>query len=435
MKILVFVNTLLLGGTEKAACRWSRGLKTRGHEVEVWCLKDGPRHGELDQAGIPVRVVPARADELETLLKQLRPEVLHVHAPGFPHEGDVLGDALLRLPQRPPVVQTSIFGRLENPRENAWTDRRLFISWTSCVQAAHRAFLPLDEAFFRDKGVAVYPVDVPDEAALEGLREQAALLRARWKLPDQAVLFGRFSRPEPNKWTDLPLHAFLKALRRNPRVRLLLREPPPLVAEKLMTQGLARTDGEPDASRFPIIVLPATADMRQLQASQMACDAILHGSSIGESFGYGIAEPMALGKPVIANSTPWLDQAQIELVRHGECGFVASTVQSTASALETLAQDRPLRFDMGAKALRHIQDLADPEESLNILERTLSEACRGAVNASAGVDLEKALRARLWLRRHQFGSDWRECLSLFPYYCRVRFWQWRRHFWGQKYHA
>jgi hypothetical protein len=85
-------------------------------------------------------------------------EVIHAHAPGHRHEGDVLGEGLKRLP-RIPVVQTNVFGHLTNPAENAWTDFRLFISWTSCVQAARRVFRPLDENFFRRASVAVYPVD------------------------------------------------------------------------------------------------------------------------------------------------------------------------------------------------------------------------------------------------------------------------------------
>jgi SAM-dependent methyltransferase len=51
---------------------------------------------------------------------------------------------------------------LWNPREAAWTDFRLFVSWTSCVQAARRSFCALDAAFFRRASVAVNPLD-PDD--------------------------------------------------------------------------------------------------------------------------------------------------------------------------------------------------------------------------------------------------------------------------------
>src|SRR5256885_396168 len=113
--------------------------------------------------------------------------------------------------------------------------------------------------------------------------------------------------------------------------------------------------------------LPATNDTAELGLTIASLDVVLHTSSVGESFGYGIAEPMNYGKPVIANSTPWQDQAQIELVRHGECGFIASTPGTIADAILKLANDPELRARFGKNAQTNIRNLADPEESTNRL--------------------------------------------------------------------
>src|SRR6185295_4252403 len=172
-----------------------------------------------------VRVVANSAEEIAGALRELAPDVIHTHVPGYPHAGDVLGAALKSLP-RIAVVQTNIFGKLENPSEAAWTDFRLFISWTSCVQAARRSFLPLTESFFRRNSVAVYPVDPIEASAAADVRA----FRERIGVAPDEVLFGRFSRPEPNKWTDLALDAFRLALRRHAGMKLLLREPPPQIA-------------------------------------------------------------------------------------------------------------------------------------------------------------------------------------------------------------
>jgi glycosyltransferase involved in cell wall biosynthesis len=417
MRVLTFLNSLGLGGTEKAACRWSRGLRAHGHEVVVITIKDGPRRKELEEAGIGVRLETGGAAGLARQLDELNPDVIHAHAPGFPHEGDVLGEALSRLGRKIPVVQTNIFGRLDNPREDAWTDFRLFISWTSCVQAARRAFLPLDESFFQDKGVAVYPVDPVSEFRLQELRGEADRLRERLGIAPDEVLFGRFSRPEPNKWTDLPLQGFLAAARSQGRIRLLLREPPPRIARRI------------SAGEFGgrVLMLPATSDAEELQISQMACDAVLHGSSIGESFGYGLAEVMVLGKPAIANSVPWGDQAQIELVRHGECGFIASTVSSTARAILRLAGDSRVRKTMGEKARAHVTRLADPVESLAQLEEAF-ERVTARVSGREKEAFLQASRVMEYLDCHQFGHDAGEWIALMPFYWRVRFHHWRRRF-------
>ena len=218
MKLLVFVNSLGLGGTEKAACHWASGLKKRGYELSLLSLSDGPRRAELELHDISTRLVAMDPGAIAAAISADKPDVIHTHAPGLAHQGDVLGEALQTL-SKIPVVQTNIFGRLENPRENAWTDFRLFISWTSCVQAARRSFRKLDREFFRKASVAVYPLDADDGPPESEIRA----FRRLHGVGEGEVLFGRFSRPEPNKWTDLPLAAFRLALKDNPNLKLLLR--------------------------------------------------------------------------------------------------------------------------------------------------------------------------------------------------------------------
>ena len=411
MKIVTFLNSLGIGGTEKAACRWARGLKEREYEVHVLTLRDGPRRAELERKGIEPRVSEMTPSAIAEALRDLRPDVIHAHAPGNPHEGDILGEALALLPKIP-VVQTNIFGRFNNPREDAWTDFRLFISWTSCVQSARRSFRKLDAAFFRRASVAVYPLD-PDDGP--GAQE-AATFRARHGVQAEEVLFGRLSRPEPNKWTDLPLDGFRRAARRNPRIKLLLREPPPAVARAI--------EHAPDRDRF--LVLPATSDPAELARTIASLDVVLHASIIGESFGYGIAEPMNQAKPVIANSTPWQDQAQIELVRHGECGFVASTPTAMADAILKLAGDAGLRQKLGAAAQRQIRTLADPATSLDRLESALGTTVAGNSNPNVTEDLDQARRTAGYLDAHQFGHSLRDQFALRPFHYRVRFHEWRK---------
>ena len=412
MKLVVFVNSLGLGGTEKAACRWARGLQARGHNLAVLALAEGPRRAELESGGIPVQVTGATAEVVAEALRQLDPEVIHTHAPGYGHPGDVLGSALKMLPRKIPVAQTNIFGRLNNPREEEWTEFRLFISWTSCVQAARRSFRRLDEDFFERASVAVYPLDPQDPPGPATI----AAFRQRLGVRGDEVLFGRLSRPEPNKWSNLVLAAFRRALRHQPNLKLLLREPPPTVAAQLRAA--------PDADRF--VILPATLDVEELRLTLSALDAVVHTSVIGESFGYGIAEPMNLGKPVITHSVPWQDQAQIELVRHGEGGFVTSTPAAMAAAMRQLAGDGPLRERLGRVARQHIRALADPDDSLRRLETILQAAIDKRNNPMAAEDLARARAAARYLDQQQFGHSWREQLALRPFYYRVRFHEFRK---------
>src|SRR6185436_131750 len=106
MKVAVVVNTLGLGGTEKAACRWAWGLKDRGHEVNVITFRDGQRRAELFDHGINVALIPETEAAIRVDLDRLRPDAIHAHAPGHPHMGDGLGPALAGRPKIP-VVQTN----------------------------------------------------------------------------------------------------------------------------------------------------------------------------------------------------------------------------------------------------------------------------------------------------------------------------------------
>ena len=103
MKVTVFLNNLALGGTPKAAFGWARGLKERGHQVEVLTLKDGLWRVEFEKHGLRVRAVDCSAQAVVAALKENLPDIIHAHVPGIPHEGDVLGEALALLPKIPVV--------------------------------------------------------------------------------------------------------------------------------------------------------------------------------------------------------------------------------------------------------------------------------------------------------------------------------------------
>ncbi len=427
--IIEFGGLLSLGGTEKAMVEWSKSLTNRGYPVTVAAMRRGPRADSILSALIPILSIGETCEDIESIPSFQGRVVLHMHSPGTKFVGDrftrslkaVFGDNLS-------VVSTNIFGRLQNPDEIA--DFRLFISWTSCIQAARRSGRKLDREFFRRQSVASYPLGAPSRQLFETTAIQGHSLRERLGLERQDVLFGRFSRPEPNKWTPVVLDAFLEARKSLPHIRLLLQEPPPEVTATLVRKGLATlAEIENSADEkvvSPIIILRATRDPSQLTINQAACDVVLHTSSIGESFGYGLAEPMALGKPVIANSVPWYDQAQIELVRHGECGLIASTAPAMRTAIVSFANDAGWREACGSRAAQHIVQLADPERSTDRVQVAIDCAMSGSDNPHMEADLEMARKTAEYLDRHQWGSSLKESLWLRGADARFRFLHWQR---------
>jgi len=405
MKVLHFLNSLSIGGTEKAARIWTSACIQHGDQVVVISLANGPRKDEFENAGASVRITGKDPARIRETLRELRPDIIHAHAPGYNHIGNVLGEALMGLSSSPPVLQTNVFGRLENPFENSWVKRRLFVSWTSAVQASRRSGRPLNKEFFAFNSVCCNPVEdpvpflYPTNGSSELKRPKIANeFRARLGIADSDILFGRFSRPDMHKWTQLPIAAFMAAAKINKSIRLLLREPPAEVARELASS--------PASSH--IVILPATSDANELLASQLACDAILHCSMIGESFGYGIAEPMILSIPTIVNSTPWQDQAQLELVRHHESGLHASSTHSIRNAILSLSESAERRRRYGTSARSRILELASVSQSVSRLRCHYEETVAGTRNSFCADDLSKATETAAYLERHQYGHSLEE---------------------------
>ena len=98
---------------------------------------------------------------------------------------------------------------------------------------------------------------------------------------------------------------------------------------------------------------------------------MLHMSEFGESYGYTIAEAMQHGMPVITRSTPWRDNAQVELVRHGTTGFVCCSREGAVESLLRLADDPALRAQFGAAGAERIAHLSGLDHETDLLEEII----------------------------------------------------------------
>jgi hypothetical protein len=110
-------------------------------------------------------------------------------------------------------------------------------------------------------------------------------------------------------------------------------------------------------------------------------DALVHISTMGESFGMAIAEAMRCGVPVICNETPGTtcNNAQRELIDHGVSGFFANDPHMLVKHICALAESHDLIRELGGAARRkfHSGALA-PEHIINDLLNELFGATPGA---------------------------------------------------------
>lgn len=143
-------------------------------------------------------------------------------------------------------------------------------------------------------------------------------------------------------------------LRKHPDTKFLIRSLPANRESEIRKIG---------ADRF--ILLPPTISEKEIGLTYLALDAYVHSSKIGESFGMTLLEAGAYGKPVIVNSTPWADNNQVDIIRHGENGFIANSPETFADAVAFLIENPTIRNQMG----RNGQNNAKRYSAITVTEK------------------------------------------------------------------
>jgi glycosyltransferase involved in cell wall biosynthesis len=167
-------------------------------------------------------------------------------------------------------------------------------------------------------------------------------------------LIGKIGRPSPSKWGDLLIPAFSKALSIIDSLKLFLVGAPSKIKEQVKNLGVEDH-----------VIYREQLPPDEVTKFYKNIDLLTHSSAIGESFGYVIAESLAAGTPVIVNSTPMQDNAQIELVDNSVNGFVANSPSAFSKAIVKLLSN-PQLFEAfsknGVRKMRneyHISNIID----------------------------------------------------------------------------
>jgi glycosyltransferase involved in cell wall biosynthesis len=257
------------------------------------------------------------------------------------------------------------------------------------VQSAIRKGFKIKKKYFLNKSVVVNPLEL-NISNLNDIRNKS---RKKLNIAYDEVVFGKIARPDFVKWNLLPIDAFNIAVKHNKKLKLLLQEPPTEVIAYI--EKLKINDN--------VIVLPTTTSFDELLSSYAAIDVILHITDFGESFGYGIAEPMALSKPIITNSIPWGDQAQVELVKHGINGFIANSAYTISKTILWFAENKKMIPIMGAKSKLFIDSYSSYSKSIERLESIMKSLLKNRMNPFFVTDFHDAKIAEINLQRYNYG--------------------------------
>jgi len=377
-----------LGGTDQAIEIRAGLLPAAFFDVTAVGVWGGPRYDRLLSHGVRGIDLDGNLAKLGTVLGETKPHVLHYtradRVCGFSAEVQ----RLAREARVPVVVETNVFGRPAGFAELRPPDRTCHMSFASMLRCATQAGDTMRTLFERGHRAVYLPVPTAAGYA-PGVTASRDDARRALGIADGDLVACRVARPDMRKWSvrlELALPRLFAAL---PELRFLFMAAPP---QKLA--ALERRFGK------KVLGLSPESDLGAVARAYVASDLMIHSSGIGESFGLSMAEGMHHGLPVVVDSTPEMDNAQVEVVDHERTGLVVASSTGFVEAATRLARDAELRRRLGEAARATAEARFADTVIAREWQRLYVEACVGA-----GVIVPAGLRAELERSPARAGVD------------------------------
>ena len=399
--LLINAFHYLRGGVERTYLDESRWLSAAGHEVLHFATRD-PRNGfsptarhfappaefgESATAGRRLAQLPhalwsfPAARAMAGLLREIRPDVAHVHAPSR-----YLTPAVLRPLERAgiPVVMTlhdfkpwctnRLFFAHGEPCERCRGGRHWHAPATGCVQDSRlRSAVAAAEAYLHDAVGAYRPVRrwiapsrfVLEKAVAHGLARETLRLLPHGVETGGAPAAGGVQGPRPpTAPPGQPFVLFAGRLSIEKGVRLL----PALAMRLAPTPVLVAGDGplrawlEDAAPATPNLRLCGHLEGPAFAALRAAAAVVVMPSLFFETFCYAAAEALLDRRPVVASAIGAIP----ELVEHEVTGLLVppGDPHALAEAVRR-ALGEPAAADWAAAGYERVRTLGEPRRHLD----------------------------------------------------------------------
>jgi glycosyltransferase involved in cell wall biosynthesis len=302
MRILFFIRSLVVGGSQRQLVMLADGLARRGHQVSVAVFYTG-HEIEAARRANAFRVVPlgkaGRWDvagplkRLRRLLREERPDVLYAFQPTQAALAALLVPKRRKLRLvfgiRAAAMQADRYDPLSalSYRLEAWLSRRadlIIANARAGRDDAIRRGMPGDRLAVVPNGIDTGAIR-PDTAA-------GRAQRRAWGIADDAFVVGCVARFDPMKDHATFLRAAAQFASTHPHARFVcVGDGPPQAREDL--RALAQSLGVAER-------LVWAGEMADVAAAYSAFDIATLSSAFGEGFPNVVAEAMACGIPVVA---------------------------------------------------------------------------------------------------------------------------------------
>ena len=346
INVLQVCNQLGLGGTEKTLQIFTENLDKNIFNVYVCgVMQGGERERLLKNKGFDVFIIGDNDQHrLIKLMKEKNIHLVHIHRAGMEEPFVILAAKKAAVPV---IIETNVFGLVDKSKSGKLLDHHLFVS-KMCALRYQKWTRTSNEDFYKYCKVLYNPIDLD---SFENKKIQN--LRTKLGFDQNETIIGRVGRADIGKWGDLCLNMIPHLLKNIPNVRYIIVGTPESKKQKMVKNVIYLENlSEDDLIEF-----------------YNSIDVLAHSSKIGESFGCTIAESMAAKKPVVVNSTPLADNAQIELVDNGITGFIANSPKEYAEAISFLLKNEHKRYEMGLAGYEKAKREYDAKKSTTILEK------------------------------------------------------------------
>jgi hypothetical protein len=367
-----------IGGTDQAIEIRAAMLPPEFFEVRAVGIFGGHRLERLAARGIPSSDLRGDWTALAPLLREFRPHIVHYSRLTRRGEAPPEVQAACRDLNVPVLVETDVFGRPPGWTQARPPNRICHMSLSSMWRHARQARVSMSQLHASGHSTIYLPVPTSAGFGASPHLPRDVMRRAIGVKPDE-LLACRVARPDLRKWSVRLELALPKLLQAVPSLRMVF-----LAAPSEKVDSLRRRFGD------RVICLETTADMAQVASLYTASDLMIHSSGIGESFGLSMAEAMYYGLPVIVDSTPTMDNAQVEVVEHERSGLIVGSVSGFVTAARLLAEDTARRHELGQRARERAMALFADVAVAGQWQRLYIEACR-----AAGVAVPTVLANRL----------------------------------------
>lgn len=348
LRIVYFLDTLGIGGTELNAVRLAERLDPAQFEIFMACFGDGPLRARLEAAGIPIRLYPLRSLYGVGMIRQglrfarfLRDE--HVD---IVHSHDRYSNLFCMMWGRYAGTKALIASK-------RWGTMRITHAATNrlAYRLAHRVLgnsrqvgesLVAVERVPRERIVVVTNF-VDDDAFDTASPDTLDGLRRELKVSSDALVVGIVARLSPIK----DHKSLIKAI-------ALLQPAFPKLILVIVGSGPSRAELEAFVAAEGIESIVRFAGLREPPPNLHSLFDISVLCSLSEGFPNSVVEAMAAARPVIGTAVGGIPDA----VREGANGNLVPAHNPTelAAALAPLLRDPELRRRMGAEGRKIAQE-------------------------------------------------------------------------------